>query len=159
MRKIKKRFLLSVTTVTRGRQKRLTMCDCFKMRGRLLSLTQETHVRMCGRTSALSIARMKDGIQQILFTDETYFCHILLPVFRGNRGSWRSMNMQHTQNTQSVLNCSKGSTWYIFLQATVTVWQPVMLSITKLHKTIQLGPVIISYLNWLIDKLHWIFFS
>lgn len=35
-----------------------------------------------GHTSALGVTDMEDGIEQILLTDETDFCHILLLVFR-----------------------------------------------------------------------------
>lgn len=36
-----------------------------------------------GFTTALGVTSMKDGIQQILFTDEADFCHSLFFVFRG----------------------------------------------------------------------------
>lgn len=58
------------------------------------------HVCLCGCTSALGVTGIENSIEQILLTDETDFCHILLPVFRSQWRSWACAT--HTQ--QSMLS-------------------------------------------------------
>lgn len=44
---------------------------------------KKEHVNVCVCTSALCVTGVEDSIEQILLTDQTDLCHILLPVFRG----------------------------------------------------------------------------
>lgn len=95
-----------------------------QLAGRFKHLTVCVSVHVCRRTSAMGVTGMEDSIEQILLTDQTDFCHILLPVFRCQRVSW---SHTHTHQTQCVLSFveKKKSTWYIFPSGTVTtvtVW-------------------------------------
>lgn len=45
-------------------------------------------VFLCAYTSALGVTGIENSIEQILLTDETDLCHILLPVFGSQWRSW-----------------------------------------------------------------------